>query len=57
MTYDTWKATNPADDELGPEPIICPVTGTYCMTEHDEFCEDYGCARKAGIDVDRDMIT
>lgn len=21
-------------------------------TEQDEFCEDYGCARRAGIDVD-----
>lgn len=36
--------------------MICPVTGQVCMTEQDEFCEDYGCARKAGIDVDRDLI-
>ena len=34
-------------------PFICPVTGQPCVTEQDEFCEDYGCARKAGIDVDR----
>jgi hypothetical protein len=20
MTYDQWKSTNPADDELGPDP-------------------------------------
>ena len=40
------------DDDL---PLICPVTGSPCMTEQDEFCEDYGCARKAGIDVDRDL--
>lgn len=37
-------------------PLICPVTGAPCTTEQDEFCEDYGCARKAGIDVDRDLI-
>lgn len=43
------------DDELYL-PMICPVTGAPCMTEQDEFCEDYGCARKAGIDVDRDLI-
>ena len=38
-------------------PLICPVTCQPCATEQDEFCEDYGCARKAGIDVDRDLIT
>src|SRR6185437_12376997 len=32
-------------------PFICPVTCQPCTTEHDEFCEDYGCARKAGMDV------
>jgi len=32
------------------------VTGAPCLTEQDEFCEDYGCARKAGIDVDHDVI-
>jgi hypothetical protein len=44
---------DPLDDEPG---MICPVTSQPCMTEQDEFCEDYGCARKAGIDVDRDLI-
>jgi hypothetical protein len=34
------------------EPFICPVTQQPCLTEQDEFCEDYGCARKAGIGVD-----
>lgn len=45
-------------DEIDSEfdlPFICPVTDQPCMTEQDEFCEDYGCARKAGIDVDRDI--
>jgi len=44
------------DDDHGELPLICPVTGSPCTTEQDEFCEDYGCARKAGIDVDRDLI-
>jgi hypothetical protein len=38
------------------QPFVCPVTCQPCNTEQDEFCEDYGCARKAGIDVDRDLI-
>lgn len=44
------------DDDHGELPLICPVTGAPCTTEQDEFCEDYGCARKAGVDVDRDLI-
>lgn len=40
------------DDMLGPS-MICPVTGQPCLTEQDEFCDDYGCARKTGYDVDR----
>jgi len=43
------------DEDMG-RPLICPVTGAPCLTEQDEFCEDYGCARRAGIDVDRDLI-
>jgi len=35
--------------------FICPVTQQPCLTEQDEFCEDYGCARKAGIDVDGEL--
>lgn len=48
-----------AQDEIDPdlgEPFICPVTCQPCTTEQDEFCEDYGCARKAGIDVERSII-
>lgn len=44
------------DDDHDELPLICPVTGAPCITEQDEFCEDYGCARNAGIDVDRDLI-
>lgn len=43
-------------DDGGGLPFICPVTSQPCMTEQDEFCEDYGCARKAGIDVERSII-
>lgn len=44
------------DEDHGEPPLVCPVTGSICLTEQDEFCEDYGCARKAGVDVDRDLI-
>lgn len=37
------------DDDI-ELPLICHVTSQPCMTEQDEFCEDYGCARRAGID-------
>lgn len=37
------------------ETIICPITKQPCMTEQDEFCGDYGCARKAGYSVDDQM--
>ena len=43
----------PEDDDL---LFICPVTCQPCTMEEDEFCEDYGCARRAGINVDRDLI-
>lgn len=42
-------------DADGEQPFVCPVTCQPCLTEQDEFCEDYGCARKAGIDVDPDL--
>jgi hypothetical protein len=32
-------------------PFICPEMMQPCLTEHDEHCEDYGCARKAGISI------
>lgn len=34
-------------------PIICPVTGTYCVRA---FCDDYGCANEAGVRVDANDI-
>lgn len=36
------------DDEV----MMCPMTHQPCMTEHDEFCEDYGCAKQAGMPVE-----
>lgn len=39
--------TDIAPDLYDDEPeIICPVTGTYCS---GDFCDDYGCAKKAGF--------
>lgn len=49
------KDSDEANEDQEP-PLICPVSSQPCVTEQDEFCEDYGCARKAGIDVDRDLI-
>lgn len=43
-------------DEDEVDQMICPITSQPCTTEQDEFCEDYGCAHRAGIDVDRDLI-
>jgi hypothetical protein len=28
LSYDSWKATNPADNELGPEPVEEPTIVT-----------------------------
>lgn len=52
MTQNSLKPDF-TDDVLGDDNVmICPVTGQPCMTEQDEHCEDYGCARKYGYDVD-----
>lgn len=40
-------------DIYGVEQIFCPVTQSVCIHDEDQFCDDYGCARLAGIDVDR----
>lgn len=53
VTLPMVRVERDEDDDL---PFICPVTCQPCTTEQDEFCEDYGCARKVGIDVDRDHI-
>lgn len=34
-------------------PMICPVTGTYCVRA---FCDDYGCANQAGVPIDDNDI-
>ena len=57
MPEREWTQDEIDADVDGYLPLICPVTGQPCLTERDEFCEDYGCARKAGIDVDRDLVT
>lgn len=44
------------DHDHGELSMICPVTCQPCTTDQDEFCEDYGCARKSGIDIERDLI-
>lgn len=43
---------NQVAEDDGEPPTVCPVTGQVCLTEQDEFCDDYGCARESGVDVD-----
>jgi hypothetical protein len=53
VANENWPQDRIDDD--GEPPMVCPVTGQVCLTEQDEFCDDYGCARESGIDVDRDL--
>jgi hypothetical protein len=39
--------TGPRDDDDGR--MRCPVTGAVCTGILAHLCEDYGCARKAGL--------
>jgi hypothetical protein len=44
-TEQQWDA--PRDDaEL---LFVCPLTGRRCAGDLAYLCEDYGCARKAGL--------
>jgi hypothetical protein len=36
-------------DRGGNPPARCPVTGRACQGDLAYLCEDYGCARKAGL--------
>jgi hypothetical protein len=36
-------------DRDGSSPARCPVTGRPCQGDLAYLCEDYGCARKAGL--------
>jgi len=33
----------------GAPPLRCPVTGRRCDGDLSHLCEDFGCARKAGL--------
>ena len=43
----TTKPAAPRDDE--PSLFVCPLTGRRCEGDLAYLCEDYGCARKAGL--------
>lgn len=55
MSKDTldFPAPVPWDElpEVEPE-IICSLTGAYCT---GDFCDEYGCAKKAGIWDEEDL--
>jgi len=37
VTYDSWKATNPADEFLGPEPPPCQLNYAGRVNQHPRF--------------------
>jgi len=39
MTYDTWKTTDPQDEELGPEPEQTSPISWNPFDEHPEQLE------------------
>jgi len=56
MSYDEWKATNPAERYLGPEPGTCPE----CDDEHhedsfDHLCECTDCV-EGHLEFERDYM-
>lgn len=36
-----------SDDDA--DEFVCPVTGNPCQGEYAHHCEEYGCARRAGL--------
>jgi hypothetical protein len=52
----TQAHQNSADGQRRAEPrdekqslFVCPLTGHRCEGDLAHLCEDYGCARKAGL--------
>lgn len=43
---------NDFEDHAEP-PFICPLSGVTCVRA---FCEDYGCADKAGVRIDANDV-
>ncbi len=43
------SAAAAAHHEDGRAPALCPLTGRWCEGDLAYLCEDYGCARKAGL--------
>lgn len=46
MSRTNWDGQPINHDEDG-EGQLCPYSGTYC---YGQFCDDYGCAKQAGIE-------
>jgi hypothetical protein len=36
-------------NKASEEAIVCPITGHPCEGDASHLCEEYGCARKAGL--------
>jgi len=48
-TRNSAALTSRAADRGAGFPARCPVTGRGCEGDLAYLCEDYGCARKAGL--------
>jgi hypothetical protein len=49
MTQGVTRATRPANQNDKQSLFVCPLTGRCCEGDLAYLCEDYGCARKAGL--------
>ncbi len=48
-TYDQWKTTNPADEELGPEPERDPDA------EYDQWRDEQMCCEECDYQDDEEL--
>jgi hypothetical protein len=48
-TSSADRRQRPAPHDDKPTLFVCPLTGRRCEGDLAYLCEDYGCARKAGL--------
>jgi hypothetical protein len=49
LTDDLARAIAQARESNKQSLFVCPLTGRRCEGDLAYLCEDYGCARKAGL--------
>jgi hypothetical protein len=47
--YARFCAAPLSGDSRNDSPFSCPITGYPCEGDLSHLCEEYGCARKAGL--------